>query len=72
MYLKTTREERSVLHLAVKSRSVVSARFLLNEEPDLLHCVDNMSQSPVHYAASLKQTRILELFISKGCNTTEK
>ena len=72
MKLKTKINKRSVLHLAVKSRSVVAVRFFLSKDPDLINTVDSMLQSPVHYAASLKQSSVLELLISKGCDTTEK
>ena len=72
MKLKTKISKRSVLHLAVKSRSVVAVRFFLSKDPDLINTVDSMLQSPVHYAASLKQSSVLELLICKGCDTTEK
>ena len=65
-----TRNKKYVLHLAVKSRSVVAVEFVLSKNLDLMSCKDNMSQTPVHYAASLKQTSILELLISKGACTT--
>lgn len=68
--LKTTIGRRSVLHLAVKSRSVLAVKFVLNKDPDSVNFVDNMLQTPVHFAASLKQSRIMELLISKGSDTT--
>ncbi len=71
MKLKTTTGKRSVLHLAVRSRSVVTVKFVLSKNPDLANCIDNLLQTPVHYAASLKQTSILQYLVSKGCDTTE-
>ena len=70
MKLKTTVKKRSVLHLAVMSRSEVAVKFVLSKDPDLVNYVDNFLQTPVHYAASLKQPSILELLITKGCDTT--
>ena len=70
MKLKTTVRNRSVLHLAVKSRSVVVVKFVLSKDLDLVNTVDSMSQSPLHYAAGLKQSSVLELLISKGGDTT--
>lgn len=69
--LKTIIGKKSVLHLAVKSRSVLAVKFVLNEDPDSVNCVDSMLQTPVHFAASLKQSSIMELLISKGSNTKE-
>ncbi len=71
MELKTTTGKRSVLHLAVRSRSAIAVKFIMDKDPDLANSVDNMSQTPVHYAASLKQTSILEILVYKGCDTTE-
>ena len=71
MKLKTTTGKRSVLHLAVRSKSVIAVKFIISKDPDLANSVDNMLQTPVHYAASLKQTSILQLLVSKGCDTTE-
>ena len=68
--LKTTMGKRSVLHSAVKSRSVVAVKFVLSKDPDLVNTVDSMLQSPLHYAASLKQSNVLECLISKGGDTT--
>lgn len=70
MELKTKKEKRSVLHLAVKSRSVVAVRFVFRNGLDLVNSVDSMLQTPVHYAAGLKRPSILEYFISKGGNVT--
>ncbi|CAB3999948.1 transient receptor potential cation channel subfamily A member 1-like isoform X1, partial [Paramuricea clavata] len=70
MKLKTTIRNRSVLHLAVKSRSVVLVKFVLSKDLDLVNTVDSMSQSPLHYAAGLKQSSALELLISKGGDAT--
>ena len=69
--LKTTKGMKSVLHLAVKSRSLVAVKFVHSKDPDLVNAVDSMLQSPVHYAASLKGCSILELLISDGCDTTK-
>ena len=63
-------EKRSVLHVAVKSRSDVAVKFVLSKDPDLMNCVDILSQTPLHYAASLKQPSILDLLLTKGCDTT--
>ena len=71
MKLKTSTGKRSVLHMAVRSQSVVAVKFVLHKVPELANCVDSMLQTPVHYAASQKQTSILQFLISKGCNTTE-
>ena len=71
MKLKTSTGKRSVLHMAVRNKSVVAVKFVLDKIPELANCVDSMSQTPVHYAASQKQTSILQLLISKGCATTE-
>ena len=69
MKLKTTVKKRSVLHVAVKSRSEYAVNFVLSKDPDIIDCVDNLSQTPAHYAAALKQSCILELLIIKGCET---
>jgi ankyrin repeat protein len=71
MKLKTATGKRSVLHMAVTSRSVVVVKFVLSKVPELANCMDGISQTPMHYAASQKQTSILQLLISKGCDTTE-
>ena len=68
MELKTKTEKRSVLHLAVKSGSVVAVKFVFSNSPDLVNNVDGMSQTPVHYAAALKHPTVLEYFLSKGGN----
>ncbi|CAB3995209.1 transient receptor potential cation channel subfamily A member 1-like, partial [Paramuricea clavata] len=68
--LKTTMGKRSVLHSAVKGRAVVVVKFVLSKDPDLVNTVDSMLQSPLHYAASLKQSNVLECLISKGGDTT--
>ena len=69
MKLKTTVQKRSVLHVAVKSRSEIAVKFVLGKDPDLINSVDILSQTPVHYAASLKQSSILDLLLTKGCDT---
>ena len=68
--LKTMVGKRSLLHLAVVSRSIASVMFVLSKSPDLLNIVDSMLQTSVHYAAALKQSYILEYLISKGSDTT--
>ena len=68
--LKTTMGKRSVLHSAVKSRSVVAVKFVLSKDPDLVNTVDSMMQSPLHYAAGLKQSNVLEFLISKESDLT--
>ncbi|CAB3983037.1 ankyrin repeat [Paramuricea clavata] len=68
--LKTTMGKRSVLHSAVKSRSVVAVKFVLSKGPDLVNTVDSIMQSPLHYAASLKQSNVLEFLISKESDLT--
>jgi ankyrin repeat protein len=72
MGLKTRNKKKSVLHLAVESKSMVTVKFVLSKDLDLINCEDNMSQTSIHYAASLKQTSILELLISKGACTTSR
>lgn len=68
MELKTKKQKTSVLHLAVKSGSVVAVKFVFSNSPDLVNNVDGMSQTPVHYAAALKHPAVLEYFLSKGGN----
>ncbi|XP_028403677.1 transient receptor potential cation channel subfamily A member 1-like isoform X3 [Dendronephthya gigantea] len=67
--LKTTAGGKSVLHLAVKSRSAITVKFVLRKDPNLVNCVDDMLQNPVHCAAVL-QSSILELLILNGADTT--
>lgn len=70
--LKTGGDENSVLHLVVKSRSMVAVKFVLSKAPGLMTEVDKkFKRTPAHYAASLKQPNILEVLISKGCDTTQ-
>ena len=67
--LKTTPGRKSVLHVAVKSRSVTAVKFVLSKDPGLVNSVDDVLQNPVHYAAGL-QSRTLELLILNGADTT--
>ena len=74
MLLRTTKGNESVLHSAVKSRSLLVVKYILTcilkEDPTLVNAVDNMLQSPVHYAAAFKQSNVLELLLSNGCDST--
>ncbi|XP_028403676.1 transient receptor potential cation channel subfamily A member 1-like isoform X2 [Dendronephthya gigantea] len=70
--LKTAVKKRSVLHSAVRSRSVAAVKFVECKAPGLMNSVDSALQTPVHYAAGLNQSRILEFFIYKGANTTSR
>ncbi|XP_046851415.1 transient receptor potential cation channel subfamily A member 1-like isoform X2 [Xenia sp. Carnegie-2017] len=74
MLLRTTKGNESVLHSAVKSRSLLVVKYILTcilkEDPKLVNAVDNLFQSPVHYAAAFKQSNVLELLLSYGCDST--
>ncbi|XP_028398166.1 transient receptor potential cation channel subfamily A member 1-like isoform X2 [Dendronephthya gigantea] len=68
--LETKIARRSALHLAVKSKSMIAVKFVLSKDPDSVNRVDNMLQTPVHYAAGIRQSNVLEFLISKGGDTT--
>ncbi|XP_046847838.1 transient receptor potential cation channel subfamily A member 1-like isoform X2 [Xenia sp. Carnegie-2017] len=74
LWLRTTRRNESVLHSAVKSKSLLVVKYVLTyfhkEDPQFVNAVDNMLQSPVHYAAAFKQSNVLELLLSNGCDST--
>ena len=71
MVQKTGGDDKSVLHLVVKSRSEAAVQFVLKKAPDLMNSIDKtLKQTPAHCAASLKQPNILEILVSKGCDTT--
>ncbi|XP_028396650.1 serine/threonine-protein phosphatase 6 regulatory ankyrin repeat subunit B-like [Dendronephthya gigantea] len=70
MKLETKIAKRSVLHLAVKSKSMIAVKFVLSKDTDSVNRVDNMLQTPVHYAAGIRQSNILEFLISKDGDTT--
>ena len=64
--------KRCVLHFAVKSSSTVTVQYVLNKDPEQINMVDDMSKTPVHFAATLKQKHILALLLSKGADLMRK
>ena len=64
--------KRCVLHFAVKSSSTVTVQFVLNKDPEQINMVDDMSKTPVHFAAAVKQKHIIALLLSKGADLMRK
>lgn len=54
------------LHDAVKSGDVAEIRRLLEVDPDLVGTCDAKGNTPLHVAASLKETEIIGLLIGRG------
>jgi ankyrin repeat protein len=56
------------IHTAVEAEDMAKLEQILAGNPDLVNMQDNVGVTPLHYAAGLNNTNLVEYLISKGAN----
>jgi ankyrin repeat protein len=57
---------------AIKARDFERIKLLLDEHPDLVHCGDEQSNQPIHWAVMTRNLPIVDLVLERGADINAK